>query len=184
MQKQPNQDAFIVKNSTTLNVVFAAISLVLCISFLITVTPSLYMYGFIIVATALPFVYLVKGALQNGIILKINSFGIFNGNKLLTNWQNYRLAYVTRTRQSASNLSDEYLFITEFYKAGKLYTAKLKLPQLINVNETDIIAAIKKYSTNPNQVTILDNNTPQEAHQNQPPNVPITNLLTQSKTTP
>jgi hypothetical protein len=161
MLLREEKDAFVVQHSAKLNLFFAGISFVLAICFLATMTYSPQILVFILLTTVLPTVYFIKNALFTPPILKINRFGIFNGAKLITNWANYKLAYLTLSKQSSGALSDDYIFITEFYKDDKLYTAKLKLPQLLNVGETDIIAAIAKYSTHPNPITILPGNTTQ-----------------------
>ncbi len=93
--------------------------------------------------------FTLKGIINKKII-KVNKEGIYQYSKLVTNWDNYKQAYVTQA-EIVGSIQDNFVLIVEYYKEGEdgYFVRKIQLTNTQNKSEEEVIEAINFFFSLP-----------------------------------
>lgn len=131
---------FTVKEWKVLNWVAGIVFFVLFIAMIIA---GAWFYALLF---GLPFLLLPalkhrKQAAFDGVIIRVNSNGIFYYGKHITDWDNFLNAYVTNEMKVRS-FKDNFELVLEFYRDTLLIQKKIKLTNTQNRSEEEVYGAI------------------------------------------
>jgi hypothetical protein len=92
----------------------------------------------------LPAIFSFKKARSKRVYIRVNKKGIFQDERLLTNWPNFLNAYITQ-KEVVLSIQDNFLLVVEYRKDGfdKGFRKKIALTNTQNKSEEDVLEAIK-----------------------------------------
>lgn len=93
----------------------------------------------------IPAIYFFRKGYQNPIALRISRVGIYEGNQLVTDWDNLIRVYVTQKEWTWRSLQDNFLLVVEFYgeQVGEGRRRKIPLTNTQNKSEEEVMYAIR-----------------------------------------
>jgi hypothetical protein len=95
----------------------------------------------------IPAILSFKKARSKRVYIRVNKNGIYQDERLLTNWNNYLKAYITQ-KEVVFSVQDNFLLVVEYRKDGsdKGFRKKIALTNTQNKSEEDVLEAIKFFS--------------------------------------
>ena len=99
------------------------------------------LFLFALVPTAL----FIRKARSKRIYIRINKNGIYQDEKLVTNWNNFLNAYISQKEAKYISIRDNFILVVEYLKEGspKGFRRKIPLTNTQNKSEEDVLAAVK-----------------------------------------
>ena len=150
MRKTPltKDSEFIVGEEKVLNYIIAFLFLALFMYGLIDAAARKFInidYQSLIFTLALApaFIFFRKGRSKR-IFLRINKTGIYQEEKLLTNWSQFIKAFLTQEEKLVS-IKDNFVLVVEYRKEGQKegFRRKIPLSNTQNKSEEDVLEAVR-----------------------------------------
>ena len=143
---------FIVGEEKVLNYIIAFLCLALFMYGLIDAVTRKFInidYQSLIFTLALvpAFIFFKKGRSKR-IFIRINKTGIYQEEKLLTNWANFIKAFLTQEEKLVS-IKDNFVLVVEYRKEGQKegFRRKIPLTNTQNKSEEDVLNAVRFFWT-------------------------------------
>ena len=143
---------FIVGEEKVLNYIIAFLCLTLFMYGLIDAVTRKFInidYQSLIFTLALvpAFIFFKKGRSKR-IFIRINKTGIYQEEKLLTNWANFIKAFLTQEEKLVS-IKDNFVLVVEYRKEGQKegFRRKIPLTNTQNKSEEDVLNAVRFFWT-------------------------------------
>jgi len=99
---------------------------------------------FVFIVALLPALLFWRKGRSNHIYIRVNKKGIYQDEKLVTNWPNFLNAYIAQKEKTIS-IQDNFQLVVEHLKDGYTdgFRRKIPLTNTQNKSEEDVLAAIK-----------------------------------------
>lgn len=99
------------------------------------------LFLFALVPTAL----FIRKARSKRIYIRVNKNGIYQDEKLVTNWNNFLNAYISQKQARFISIRDNFILVVEYRKEGypKGFRRKIPLTNTQNKSEEDVLVAVK-----------------------------------------
>jgi hypothetical protein len=95
----------------------------------------------------IPAIFSFQKARSKRVYIRVNKNGIYQDERLLTNWHNYLKAYITQ-KEVVFSIQDNFLLVVEYKKdvSDKGFRKKIALTNTQNKSEEDVLEAIQFFS--------------------------------------
>ncbi len=105
---------------------------------------SIYYIGMMILFLLGPGIFFLIKANNKRIYIRINKRGIYQDEKLLTDWPHFLKAYLSQ-KQKIFTIQDNFILVVEYTKdvEGKGFRRKIPLTNTQNKSEEEVLEAVK-----------------------------------------
>lgn len=139
---------FLVKEEKLLNYILAALFFALFSYGLVGIIVNHFKgdYArFLFLLAILPVILFVKKARSQRVYIRVNKKGIYQDEKLITNWPGFLNAYIDQRKTKLVTVQDNFMLVVEYKKddSEKGFRKKIPLTNTQNKSEEDVLAAVK-----------------------------------------
>jgi hypothetical protein len=142
-------EAFIAKESATINIIFGLFFIVLLAiavstnASLISSTKSL---NYVILAIAVTAIFFLTKAFRQKVVFTFTEEGILYYKNLITSWQNFQSAYITAL-ETTGHAPDKFILIIYYFNpdTNSIFKIELPIPISLDASHQTMMNAIERF---------------------------------------
>ena len=141
---------FVVKEEKALNYVLAILFLALCLYGIIDTLgkkkfADIDYQSYIFLLFIIPAFFFFRRANSSRVYIRINRTGIYQDERLVTDWAGFLNAYISQNKKKFYSIQDHFVLVVEYRKAGTDIGLRRKIPltNTQNRSEEDVLAAVR-----------------------------------------
>lgn len=139
---------FVVREEKLLNYILASLCFALFLYGIIDAArrhfTNIDYQSYVFALALLPAFLFFRKARNSRIYFRVNKAGIYQDEKLVTNWPGFLNAYLDqKEKKGFFNIQDNFMLVVEYKKDGKGFRHRIPLTNTQNKSEEDVLAAVK-----------------------------------------